>query len=132
MSLPAVTITGNLTADPELKFTNNGIAFATFTVAASDRKKDDSGKWVDGDTTFLRVSVWRQTAENVAEALRKGSPVIVVGKLKQREGEDRTGIKRTYFDLDAETVGLDLRRAIGAHEGSAKKDDPWSADSVPF
>lgn len=132
MTLPNVTITGNLTADPELKFINNGTALATFTVAASDRKKDDSGKWIDGETTFLRVTVWRQTAENVAETLRKGSPVIVVGKLKQRDGEDRTGIKRTYFDLDAETVGLDLRRSIGTHEGSAKKDDPWSADSVPF
>lgn len=132
MALPTVTISGNLTADPELKFTSNGIARCSFSVAASDRKKDDNGKWVDGDTTFLRVSVWRQLAENCAESLSKGTPVIVVGKLKQREAEDRTGIKRTYFDLDADTVGLDLRRSQGTHTASASKDDPWSLSDVPF
>lgn len=127
MSLPAVTITGNLTADPELKFTNSGVARVSFTVAASERKKNDNGQWEDGDTTFLRVTAWRQVAENCAETLTKGSPVVVVGRLRSRKVEDKT-----YFDLDADTVGLDLRRAIGAHEGSSKKDDPWSADSVPF
>lgn len=131
MALPSVTIGGNLTSDPELKFTNSGIARCNFTVAASERKKDDNGQWVDGDTTFLRVTVWRKLAENCAESLSKGSPVLVVGRLRSRQGEDKNGNKQTYFDLDADSVGLDLRRPVGGVTPSASKDDPWSAD-VPF
>lgn len=110
MTLPRVQVDGRLTADPELRFTPSGFAVANFTVAGNDRvkKKDGSDEWEDGPTTFLRCSVWREQAENVAESLRKGDGVLVTGKLTQREYEHE-GQKRTAFEVQVETIGPSLR-----------------------
>jgi len=99
-----LTITGNLTADPELRFTGTGTAVAAFTVAASRRVYDQaSGQWKDGDTLFLRCSAWRDLADHVAESLSKGMRVIVTGRLKQRTYETSEGEKRTVFEVDTTT-----------------------------
>lgn len=106
-----VQIIGNLTGDPELRWTPSGAAVASFTVASTPRTFDkDSGKWVDGDALFMRCSVWRQYAENVAESLTKGMQVIVQGRLKQRSYE-KDGQQRTVIELDVEDVGPTLRFA---------------------
>lgn len=107
-----VTVVGNLTADPELRFTANGAAVANFTVASTPRLFDSqTSQWRDGDAMFLGCSVWRQYAENVAETLRKGMRVIVHGKLKSRTYETKDGQKRTVFEIDVEEVGPSLRYA---------------------
>jgi len=107
-----VTVIGNLTNDPELRFTPNGAAVASFTVASTPRTFDrQSNEWKDGDTLFLRCTVWRQAAENVAESLHKGTRVIVQGRLKQRSFETREGEKRTVVELEADEVGASLRSA---------------------
>ena len=107
-----ITVVGNLTADPELRFTPTGAAVASFTVASTPRAVDKaSGEWKDGEALFLRCSVWRQYAENVAESLTKGQRVIATGRLKQRSYEDREGVKRTVVELDVEEVGPALRFA---------------------
>lgn len=107
-----VTFVGNLTGDPELRFTPSGAAVASFTVASTPRTFDSkTNEWKDGETIFLRCSVWRQYAENVAESLTKGARVIVVGKLKQRSYEDKEGIKRTSIECDVEDIGPALRNA---------------------
>jgi single-strand DNA-binding protein len=110
--LPEVTVAGTLTADPELRFTQSGIAVANFTVAANDRRYDQqSGQWVDGDATFLRCTLWRQPAENLAESLNKGARVLVTGTLRQRSYETGEGEKRTVLELDVTEVGASLRWA---------------------
>ncbi len=107
-----ITVVGNLTADPELRFTPNGAAVTSFTVASTPRTLDRaSGEWKDGDPLFLRASIWRQAAEHVADSLTKGMRVIVVGRLKQRSFETREGEKRTVFELDVEEIGPSLRYA---------------------
>lgn len=107
-----VTVVGNLTNDPELRFTPSGAAVASFTVATSSRLLDKTtNEWKDGDPTYLRCSVWRQYAENVAESLTKGTRVIVSGKLKQRSFETREGEKRTVMEVEVEDVGPALRFA---------------------
>lgn len=107
-----VTVVGNLTNDPELRFTPSGAAVASFTVATSSRLLDKTtNEWTDGDPTYLRCSVWRQYAENVAESLTKGTRVIVSGKLKQRSFETREGEKRTVMEVEVEDVGPALRFA---------------------
>jgi single-strand DNA-binding protein len=107
-----ITVIGNLTTDPELRFTPNGAAVASFTVASTPRTFDrQSNEWKDGDTLFLRCTVWRQAAENVAESLHKGTRVIVQGRLKQRSFETREGEKRTVVELEADEVGASLRSA---------------------
>jgi single-strand DNA-binding protein len=107
-----ITVIGNLTNDPELRFTPSGQAVASFTVASTPRTMDrQSNEWKDGDTLFLRCSVWRQAAENVAESLHKGYRVIVQGRLKQRSFETREGEKRTVVELDVDEVGPSLRNA---------------------
>jgi len=107
-----ITVIGNLTNDPELRFTPSGQAVASFTVASTPRTLDrQSNEWKDGDTLFLRCSVWRQAAENVAESLHKGYRVIVQGRLKQRSFETREGEKRTVVELDVDEVGPSLRNA---------------------
>ena len=107
-----ITVVGNLTADPELRFTQAGAAVASFTVASTPRTFDRaSGEWKDGEALFLRCSIWRQAAENVAESLTRGMRVIVQGRLKQRSYEDREGVKRTVYELDVEEVGASLRSA---------------------
>jgi single-strand DNA-binding protein len=107
-----ITVIGNLTDDPELRFTPSGAAVANFTVASTPRIfKRDSNSWEDGDTLFLRCSVWRQYAENVAESLTRGTRVIVQGRLKQRSYETREGEKRTVVELEVEDIGPALRYA---------------------
>ena len=107
-----ITVVGNLTDDPELRFTSSGIAVANFTVASTPRSFDkQSGEWKDGDALFLRCSIWRQVAENVAESLQKGARVVVQGRLKQRSYETREGEKRTVYELDVDEVGPSLRYA---------------------
>src|SRR3954466_15313959 len=107
-----ITVVGNLTDDPELRFTPSGAAVANFTVASTPRFLDkQSNEWKDGDPLFLRCTVWRQAAENVAETLHKGYRVIVQGRLKQRSFETREGEKRTVVELDVDEVGPSLRYA---------------------
>jgi len=150
-----ITVVGNLTGDPELRFTPSGAAVANFTVASTPRTFDkNSNEWKDGEALFLRCSVWRQAAENVAESLTKGSAVIVQGRLKQRSYETKEGEKRTVYELDVDEVGPSLRWATakvtkasrgggggggygGGSSGNASSgagrpasDDPW-ATSAP-
>ncbi|MCO6011540.1 single-stranded DNA-binding protein [Actinoallomurus purpureus] len=107
-----LTIVGNLVADPELRFTPNGQAVATFRVASTPRYRDQqSGEWKDGESLFLTCNVWRQAAENVAESLQRGMRVIVQGRLKQRSYETREGEKRTVFEVEADDVGPSLKNA---------------------
>lgn len=107
-----ITVIGNLTADPELRWTQSGAAVADFTVASTPRTYDrNAGEWRDGDTLFVRCSVWRETAENVAESLRKGMRVIVQGRLTQRSYETPQGERRTVVELQVDEVGPSLRRA---------------------
>ena len=108
----SITLIGNLTADPELRFTPSGAPVANFTVASTPRTFDrQSGEWRDGDAMFLNCAVWRQYAENVAESLQKGMRVIVQGRLKSRSYETREGERRTVFEVDVEEIGPALRYA---------------------
>jgi single-strand DNA-binding protein len=148
-----ITVVGNLTADPELRFTPSGAAVANFTVASTPRIYDrQSGEWKDGEALFLRCNIWREAAENVAESLTRGSRVIVTGRLKQRSFETREGEKRTVFEVEVDEIGPSLRYAtakvnkasrsggggggFGSGGGSrsggggaeaAKTDDPWGS-----
>jgi len=147
-----ITVIGNLTADPELRFTPNGAAVANFTVASTPRTFDrQTNEWKDGDAMFLNCSVWRQYAENVAESLSKGTRVIVSGRLKARSYETREGEKRTVFEIDVDEVGPALRYATakvtrtqgggggggnwqgnqggntGGGGGGGRQPDPWSS-----
>ena len=107
-----ITVIGNLTADPELRFTPSGAAVASFTVASTPRTFDrQANEWKDGETLFLRCSVWREAAENVAESLAKGNRVIVQGRLVQRSFETREGEKRTVVEMQVDEVGPSLRYA---------------------
>jgi single-strand DNA-binding protein len=107
-----ITLVGNLTADPELRFTPSGAAVANFTVASTPRMFDrNSGEWRDGEAMFLNCAVWRQAAENVAESLQKGMRVIVQGRLKSRTFETREGERRTVFEIDVDEIGPALRYA---------------------
>ncbi|MBN9109693.1 MAG: single-stranded DNA-binding protein [Pseudonocardia sp.] len=107
-----ITVVGNLTADPELRFTPSGAAVANFTVASTPRTFDrQSGEWKDGEALFLRCNVWRQAAENVAETLTRGMRVMVQGRLKQRSFETREGEKRTVVELEVDEVGPSLKYA---------------------
>lgn len=137
-----VTIVGNLTSDPELRFTPAGAAVASFTVASTPRTYDkQSNEWRDGDALFLRCSAWRQLGENVAEGLRKGDRVVVVGRLKQRSFDDKDGNHRTVIELDADEVAASAKFATvtaqrasrGSHEpassggfGGGRDSDPWA------
>ncbi|MEJ2869992.1 single-stranded DNA-binding protein [Actinomycetospora sp. OC33-EN08] len=110
-----ITVVGNLTADPELRFTPSGAAVANFTVASTPRTFDrQSGEWKDGEALFLRCNIWRQAAENVAESLTRGARVIVQGRLKQRSFETREGEKRTVIELEVDEVGPSLRYATAS------------------
>jgi single-strand DNA-binding protein len=107
-----ITVIGNLTADPELRFTPAGAAVANFTVASTPRMFDrNTNEWKDGEALFLRCNIWREAAENVAESLTRGSRVIVSGRLKQRSFETREGEKRTVVELEVEEVGPSLKYA---------------------
>jgi single-strand DNA-binding protein len=157
-----ITVVGNLTADPELRFTPSGAAVASFTIASTPRTFDkNSNEWKDGDALFMRCSIWRQAAENVAESLQRGMRVVASGRLKQRSFETREGEKRTVVEMDVDEVGPSLRYATakvnrtqrgsssgggfgasgsgGGGGGGAPADDPWgsappagSTDEPPF
>jgi single-strand DNA-binding protein len=139
-----ITVIGNLTADPELRFTQSGAAVANFTVASTPRTFDrQSGEWKDGEALFMRCNIWRQSAENVAESLTRGARVIVSGRLKQRSFETREGEKRTVVELEVDEVGPSLRYAtakvnkvsrgsgggggFGGSGSGAPADDPWGS-----
>ncbi|HYB39747.1 MAG TPA: single-stranded DNA-binding protein [Mycobacterium sp.] len=146
-----ITVVGNLTADPELRFTPSGAAVANFTVASTPRIYDrQSGEWKDGEALFLRCNIWREAAENVAESLTRGSRVIVTGRLKQRSFETRDGEKRTVVEVEVDEIGPSLRyatakvnkasrsgggaggfgtgsRAASAQASGATTDDPWGS-----
>lgn len=142
MTLPSITAAGNLTADPELKFTHSGVARCSFTVACGERKQVD-GKWVDGDTTFLRVVCWRQLAENAAESLSKGSGVTITGRLRQRKYE-KDGETKQIEEVDAWTIAVDLGRQVASPRRVTRDasqahasidDDPWAVpmgEPAPF
>ena len=143
-----ITVVGNLTNDPELRFTPSGAAVASFTVASTPRTLDKAtNEWKDGEALFLRCSIWRQAAENVAESLQRGARVIVQGRLKQRSFETKEGEKRTVIELDVDEVGPSLKYATakvnkttrqggggggfggggGSNGGGAPSgDDPWA------
>lgn len=133
---PTLTVVGNLTADPELRFTAAGAAVANFTVAQTPRSFDKArGEYVDGDTLFMRCSIWREAAENVAESLTKGTRVIASGRLIQRSYETREGEKRTVVELQVDEVGPSLRYASAkvtkAQRAAAAgpvvaEPDPWA------
>jgi len=107
-----ITVVGNLTADPELRFTANGSAVANFTVASTPRILDKTtSEWKDGDAVFMRCTVWRQTAENIAESLQRGARVIVTGRLKQRTYDTKEGEKRTVTEVDVDEIGASLKYA---------------------
>jgi single-strand DNA-binding protein len=144
-----ITVIGNLTADPELRFTPSGAAVANFTVASTPRTFDrQSGEWKDGEALFMRCNIWRQAAENVAESLTRGARVVVQGRLKQRSFETKEGEKRTVVELEVEEIGPSLRYATakvnkvsrgtgggsggygggsGGSSGGAPADDPWGS-----
>jgi single-strand DNA-binding protein len=146
-----ITVVGNLTADPELRFTPSGAAVASFTIASTPRTFDrNTNEWKDGEALFLRCSIWRQAAENVAESLTRGMRVIASGRLKQRSYETREGEKRTVIELDVDEVGPSLKYAsakvnktqrgsggggygasgtggAGSAGASAPSDDPWGS-----
>jgi single-strand DNA-binding protein len=139
-----ITVVGNLTADPELRFTPSGAAVASFTIASTPRQFDrTTNEWKDGEALFLRCSIWRQAAENVAESLQRGMRVVAQGRLKQRSFETREGEKRTVIELDVDEVGPSLKYATakvnrtqrgsssggygssGSASGGDAADDPW-------
>jgi single-strand DNA-binding protein len=127
-----ITVIGNLTNDPELRFTPNGAAVASFTVASTPRTFDrQSNEWKDGDTLFLRCTVWRQAAENVAESLHKGTRVVVQGRLKQRSFETREGEKRTVVELEADEVGVSLRSATAKVSKSSRSSTGGGSNGGP-
>jgi single-strand DNA-binding protein len=140
-----ITVVGNLTADPELRYTQSGLAVANFTIASTPRSFDRaSNEWKDGDALFLRASVWREFAEHVASSLTKGSRVIAQGRLKQRSYETKEGEKRTTIELEVDEIGPSLRYATaqvtrsaggagggamggGRSGGAPIADEPWGA-----
>jgi len=144
-----ITVIGNLTDDPELRFTPSGAAVAKFRIASTPRFMDrQSGEWKDGEPLFLACTVWRQAAENVAESLVRGARVIVSGRLKQRSYETREGEKRTVIELEVDEIGPSLRYATakvqkmsrssgggggfgssggGGGGGGGFSDDPWAS-----
>ncbi|WP_329044849.1 single-stranded DNA-binding protein [Amycolatopsis sp. NBC_01488] len=132
-----VTVIGNLTTDPELRFTPSGAAVANFTVASTPRTFDrESGAWRDGDAMFLRCSVWRQYAENVAESLGRGARVIVQGRLRQRSFDTKEGEKRTVTELDVDEIGPALRYATAkvtrlSRATTGEANSSWTPEPVP-
>jgi single-strand DNA-binding protein len=107
-----ITVVGNLTDDPELRFTPSGAAVAKFRIASTPRTMDrESGQWKDGEPLFLACNIWRDAAEHVAESLQRGSRVIVQGRLRQRSYETREGEKRTVYELEVDEIGPSLRYA---------------------
>jgi len=137
-----ITVVGNLTSDPELRYTQNGLAVANFTIAATPSTFDrTTNSWKDGDPLFLRASVWKKHAEHVAGSLTKGSRVVATGRLKQRSYETKEGEKRTSMELEIDEIGNSLRygttqftKASSATSSvSSGVTEPWDAGSdAPF
>lgn len=146
-----ITVVGNLTADPELRYTQNGLAVANFTIASTPRTFDrQANDWKDGEALFLRASCWREFAEHVAGSLTKGARVVVTGRLKQRSYETKEGEKRTAIELEVDEIGPSLRyataqvtRAARVENGTTVStptqagDDVWNTpgsfnDETPF
>ena len=122
-----ITLVGNLTADPELRFTPAGAPVANFTVASTPRTFDrQTNEWKDGDAMFLNCSVWRQAAENVAESLTKGMRVVVQGRLKSRSYETREGERRTVFEVEVQEVGPSLTWATARVQRNERHDNRGS------
>jgi single-strand DNA-binding protein len=138
MTDTVITVVGNLTDDPELRYLASGVAVCKFRVASTPRVKDkDTGEWKDGEGLFLACSVWRDAAEHVAESLQRGARVIVQGRLKQRSYETKEGEKRTVYELDVDEVGPSLRWAtakvqkmqrgsVGSAPPGGNAADPWA------
>lgn len=133
-----ITVIGNITADPELRFTGTGAAVANFTVASTPRMFDKTtNEWKDGEALFLRCNIWRQPAENVAESLTRGTRVIVSGRLRQRSYETKEGEKRTVMELEVDEVGPSLRfatvrvnKAERSNGSAPTAEDPWATGPV--
>ena len=137
-----ITVVGNLTSDPELRYTQSGLAVANFTIASTPRSFDRAtNDWKDGEALFLRASCWREFAEHVAGSLTKGSRVIATGRLKQRSYETKEGEKRTAIELEVDEIGPSLRyataqvtRAASSRDGGssprgAVAEEPWAASA---
>lgn len=133
-----ITVVGNLTSDPELRYTQSGLAVANFTIASTPRSFDrQANEWKDGETLFLRGSVWREFAEHVAGSLTKGMRVVAQGRLKQRSYETKEGEKRTAYELEVDEIGPSLRYATAqvtraassgsGARGAAVTEEPWAA-----
>jgi single-strand DNA-binding protein len=127
-----LTIVGNLVQDPELRFTASGDALANFTVASTPRLFDrTAGEWKDGETLFLRCTLWRQAAEHVAESLTKGTRVIVNGHLDQRTFQTREGEKRTVIELIVDDIGPSLRHATATLNHHHRQNGPTPTEEPP-
>ncbi|GAA4676297.1 single-stranded DNA-binding protein [Frondihabitans cladoniiphilus] len=125
-----ITVVGNLTSDPELRYTQNGLAVANFTIASTPRTFDRaSNEWKDGEALFLRASVWREFAEHVAASLTKGSRVMAQGRLKQRSYETKEGEKRTSMELEIDEIGPSLRYATAQVTRASSSRDGGAAGS---
>jgi single-strand DNA-binding protein len=136
MSAIPITVIGNLTADPELRFTASGAPVASFTIASNERFKDSSGEWKDGPVSFVRCNAWRELAEHVAESLAKGDRAIVTGTLRQRDYETSGGEKRTVWEVSVSEAGAALRYATAKiskvrRDSVPVPDDPWSGAGAP-
>jgi single-strand DNA-binding protein len=127
-----ITVVGNLTADPELRYTQNGLAVANFTIASTPRTFDkQTNEWKDGDALFLRASIWREFAEHVAGSLTKGNRVIVQGRLTQRSYQDREGNQRTSIELEVDEIGPSLRYATAQVTRSQGQGGRGGASTAP-
>jgi single-strand DNA-binding protein len=131
-----ITVIGNLTGDPELRYTPTGAPVAQFTVASNERFRDSGGEWQDGATSFVRCNAWRDLAEHAAESLGKGDRVIVAGILRQRDYEAKDGSKRTVWELAVSEVGAALRYANvkitkARRDGAPIPEDPWASNGGP-
>ncbi|UKD50765.1 single-stranded DNA-binding protein (plasmid) [Amycolatopsis sp. FU40] len=127
-----ITVVGNLTSDPDIRFTPSGAAVANFTVASTPRTLDrQTGEWKDGEALFLRCNIWRQAAEHVAESLTRGARVIVQGRLKQRSFETKEGEKRTVVELEVDEIGPSLRYATAKINKVARSSAGTSRNTAP-
>ncbi|MFF1748013.1 single-stranded DNA-binding protein [Streptomyces mirabilis] len=127
-----VTVVGNLTADPELRHTNSGIPVAGFTIASTPRVFDrDRSEFVDGETLFLRCSLWRQAGENATQSLTRGMRVIVTGRIRQRTFDDKEGIRRTTVEIDAEEVAASLTYATAKVTKTYRQGMPSQGGPAP-
>jgi len=131
MPLPTITMIGNLTTDPIIRWTQNGKPVTTLRVAANDRRKDANGEWVDGETCFVDITCWR-SAEAVANSLKRGNKVVITGHLRQRDYESQSGEKRTAYDINADYVATMITDINGNPTPHAVTDTNPMTDDTPF